>query len=217
MRLLEIDIEDLIWDKLQSKEGIQLLEKKGLNCESIFLGQREDCKTVFIRQMNLGAYGIPDIVSITDQGYLSTNRRMIRVHVIELKATEASVDNFQQAFRYMSGLRHFLTDLTNISPKNTYLTVNGSLITRGFDSVSDPYFMDYVREDLSLFSIQFDLEEGFVFKPESYGWRKTEPNFSDDFTGSSIIGDDMTLKDMIYNPSEEQIQAKKETESNNLF
>lgn len=209
MKLYEVDLEDLIWDNLQSVEGIELLRKRGLDCSAMEI---RNCRSSFVRQMNLGSYGVPDIVSIKDHGIDTIGNKVISVHVIELKGTEAHADHFMQLSRYISGLNHYLK-----SNKYVDVGVTGSLITKGYDSIQDPFFMDYLFPHVKMYSFSFDLQQGISFKEHHGGWEKIEPNFTDDFTGKSIIGDTISYQKIYSPPTESQIADKKEYEQKYTF
>lgn len=135
MDFFESDLEDIVFNS-----PIGELRDRGF--DSYF----KDAHTY--RQLNLGGYGIADIVQFkrltfkTESGFLVSK---IVVHVIELKKNQIGIDTFFQALRYCKGILEFIKKRATF---DFNVTFNISLIGRKIqDSTDFVYLTDFLQNE----------------------------------------------------------------------
>lgn len=144
MNILEKEIEDVLWDALNSNDVN--LEERGL-----FLYADK-----WLRQFNLGEYGIPDIV-----GYqiieVSEQKRNIHWSIIELKKDAITVGTFLQSLNYFKALEKLSEDFSHF--EITIYLIGKSIDQNG----SFCYLPDFVPE-VNFITYEIDLIKGMTFK-----------------------------------------------------
>lgn len=154
MNFLEKDLEDIIWECCNSKDGYDLLEDRNL-----YFHPRS------YRQFKLGGYGIVDIMNVTYDSHLD----MISIQLVELKKESLKVSHLIQICRYVSGLRSMIDGVD--TKKLLYNTrVYGVLIVPKVDTNSDLIFLSNLLEDIRIYSYKFSLEKGLLFEPVGKDW-----------------------------------------------
>lgn len=121
MKFLEKDLEEIIYEQLQSDEGCDLLVKRGF-----YPGYPDK----IMRQLRIGAYGVADIVT-----YRKADFRPHRIEVIELKKDKISLSAFMQGIRYCKGIQRFF------AKKGYALNIELTLIGSELDLNSDLCFL----------------------------------------------------------------------------
>ena len=108
MDFLEKDLEDIIFNQLQTEEGYDNLQERGLNIN--YSPDKFKCK----RQLKIGNYGICDMVTfsrfdsiINQDGALC--QPPIYIEVIELKRGEVNIETLLQAVRYLTGIKSYIS------------------------------------------------------------------------------------------------------------
>lgn len=145
----EKQIEDLISENLRSEKGRDLLCKRGLH----FIRGLD----VFYRQLNLGDYGILDLVGLTYEPPSKT----LRVVVIELKKGEININTLLQAIRYCKGLQEVVSKYSMaINVKFSIVLIGKTICTTDFC-----YMCDFI-ENLRCFTVELNLETGIYFNRE---------------------------------------------------
>ena len=114
MTFLEKNLEDIVYDTSQ-----YLVFSRGLDCYEF------DIK---LRQLNLGAYGIADIVTAAVSINNNTGRTQILISVYELKKDAVDMAAFLQGARYVRGIQHYLShhDLSNVDISYRIILIGSS-------------------------------------------------------------------------------------------
>lgn len=143
MNILEKEIEDVIWGALHNN-NIEL-NKRGFRSSS----------THFIRQFNLGEYGIADIVGykILDDG------RGIEWEIIELKKDNVDMKTFLQALSYYKAL-------DKISNEYEWCNIEIRLIGKSIDMSSSFCYMSDFFYNVDIYTYEIDLINGIKFKSQ---------------------------------------------------
>jgi hypothetical protein len=157
MNFLERDLEDLIWEAY--KKDPDNLRKRGLRMSG----------TPF-RQLNLGSYGISDIVTVKmvkqvslskENNYRGTDR-IITINVYELKKDIINTDTFLQALGYCKGIQKIANEY--YSDFFTELRFNITLIGKTLDLKSNFCYISDFIDNVNLYTYHADLDKGFVFE-----------------------------------------------------
>jgi hypothetical protein len=140
MDFLEKNLEDIIFET-----DNDLLHDRGL----FVFGKKK-------RQVNLGNYGIADIVSLS-HGYDPIGNPNLRKHpmvsfgVIELKKDKIDIGTFLQALRYCKAIETYV-EMREIY-KSAQLNFSITLIGKTLDKSSGfIYLTDFLSQDKSIFS-----------------------------------------------------------------
>jgi hypothetical protein len=159
MQLSEKEIEDFVFDDLQNNNGMGL-QYRGLELPFTRRAYNQYIKCKWVRQLNIDPYGICDIVGFYRY------EGAIHVELLELKAREIKLEDFEQIARYRTGITKYL--------KNTFskpcIQFNMVLIgTVGYD----PYFLQNLLP-ISVSELRYDLEGVGLKTHYGYtGWQKT--------------------------------------------
>ncbi len=101
MDFLEKDLEDLIWDSYH--KNYEIINNRGLPMQG----------TAF-RQLNLGSYGIADIVTILMETHRHKGmypHRILDITVYELKKDQINIETLLQALGYCKGIERHIEDV----------------------------------------------------------------------------------------------------------
>lgn len=145
MNVLEKEIEDLICESLDKDPKI--LHKRGL-----------DIHYNYIRQLNLGSYGIADIVSFCKNG------RYIYIKIFELKKDIIDTSSLMQATRYAKGIDRILNEDFDLS--NHYIEYSFALIGKQIQEKGDFVFLAEML-NIELYTYSISIDKGVVFKKHS--------------------------------------------------
>jgi hypothetical protein len=152
MNIVEIDLEDLIFQDLITRSGSTLLSR-GLN---LHLLQIPVQRTYWHRQVTLGDYGICDIVGYT------RFRGSILVDLIELKNRPIKSEDFDQLMRYKTAIKGIIK---NTFSKNVCFHISTYLIGPGIED--GHYIQNNMPVNLTTFTFNVD---GFRFTHHHGGW-----------------------------------------------
>lgn len=191
MDFLEKNLEDIIFETAQTKDGRIALRERGL--EFPLEGK-------LYRQVNLGGYGIADLINVHIEtssipGTKNTFREL-NVEIIELKRGEIKQSALNQPCRYAKAVRTLAKMCSeNIDNINVHITLIGSIV----DSSSDTSFVYLYNEmeglvDIYKFSYKFD---GIAFEYVSHEWVKTNPNLPKDLISALHEPGIRTLKSIM--------------------
>lgn len=151
MNILEKEIEDLIYEGICFQPA--LMRQKGLPVYH---------NTTYLRQFNLGSYGVADIIGFNisrkEAGY-----RSILFNVIEIKKDEINLDTLSQAVRYCRALRR----LVGCRLRNTNADFGITLIGKKVDTNGDFVFYEDIFDVVRLFTYEIDFNKGIIFKEQT--------------------------------------------------
>ena len=152
MNVLEKELEDLIWEKLESGD-YESLSYKGLIV---------DYNSRFYRQYNFGSYGIADIVSLSVMK--SSNWWTMNVHIYELKKDDVNLDTLSQSARYAKAAQRMADDWNYMYSKKRkiHLNVTIHLIGKRITNGGLMYLPD-IFKGLHLYEYKLDFDEGIIF------------------------------------------------------
>lgn len=147
MHLSEKEVEDFIFDDLYMTNGKECL-RRGLQLSVSELTKENKLytNTKWFRQINLGSYGILDIVGVYRY------RGVIFVELIELKVVPIESVHFEQILRYKEGIKRFL---------KPQLRVNFECYIVG-PSIKDGHYI-HNNLDVSVIEYEYNLS-GLRFK-----------------------------------------------------
>lgn len=166
MNFLEKDLETIIVESPQSE-----LYKRGLYVLNYDL---------IIRQLNLGSYGILDLVTAKfryREG--SLREKEIVITIYELKHKIIDVNTLMQAAKYKRGLEIFIEDNYNIN--NTSLIFRLVLIGSSVQTKGDFVFLSDFIEDLRIFTYNYGFD-GIHFQVQTQ-WGIPNPMFPKSLKG----------------------------------
>ena len=184
MNILEKDIEDLIFEASQSQKGREILLNRGLNI----------C-TPLKRQVNLGSYGIADLIDVIP------DNTAISYNVIELKKVSLSIEDILQLSRYITGMNRFLRE--NTPDFANYHNVRGTLIGPDLKGTKDIGYLINQLYGIHVLTYNYDLEKGLKFT-HLHGFHKSNEILASD---SDIhLGMQSILSDHYHRLSEEELK-----------
>lgn len=149
MDFTEKQIEDLIFQNL-NPIGLELLTKRGLD----FINDYRH----FERQLNLGRYGILDLIGFNFNP-IDCNKgeeKTIQVGIIELKKGQINASTYLQAARYAVGVHHAFLKYKSVK-------VNISLHIIGSTIALDEMFC-LIGNNITAHTFTLDLVDGIKFK-----------------------------------------------------
>lgn len=150
MNILEKELEDLLYEAMLTDEGVEKLRERGLYCN----GQP-------YRQVNLGAYGIADIITIGVYQEPGCNKHLI-INVYELKKDAINGSTFFQALGYCKAIREVVDHLGLLLHNDVTFTIK--LIGKSIDLSSNFCYLPDIFPNVHLYKYNFDLEKGLTFK-----------------------------------------------------
>lgn len=101
----EKQLEDILFEFLADEINISAICKRGLNfLETYEQYGRRDLKV--FRQLQLGGYGISDLICITKAW--KENRPTLCIYVLELKCRKIKPEDFEQVLRYCGAIREII-------------------------------------------------------------------------------------------------------------
>jgi hypothetical protein len=168
MKFLEKDLEDLIYNHSDR------MEDKGLD-----LNRYKSGGPVLFRQVNLGSYGIADLINVEIifnddwKNDRHNKRRWIVINVIECKQGVIDVNAYMQAKRYVSGVKA-LYDKHNL--KNTHLETHITLIGSDIQQNGDFVYAYSLDFKCSIYTYKYGVD-GLEFDIITREW-KPNPVFA---------------------------------------
>lgn len=130
----------------------------------------------FIRQPELGVYGIADIITVS----VYYDERLIphySVTVIELKNQPLKSKDYAQLCRYMKCIKKHLSKYSRFIK----LDVKVSGVLAGMESTEDDFvFLSDVMTDIDTYYLSLDMGKGFRSKLVNNGrWSRSNDSFRD--------------------------------------
>lgn len=162
MNILEKEIEDLIYDTIMEGNSI-LLAERGLPFDEM---------EIFGRQVNLGKYGILDLVGLSF--YRGNKNSEVDVYVIEIKRGEINVATYLQAIRYCKALS-LLFKKTSLTPIFHQILIGTSV------NKDDFIYLPDINDSVRIYTMKVSLEKGVTFFNEcGYQYSNYDFNVNDD-------------------------------------
>ena len=121
-------------------------------------------------QVRLGVYGVADIVKI------ETDNEVMKVTILELKNQPLKLKDLAQLGRYMKGVEQVVERYTRRIKNCIEIEVFGELVG---PTTADSHELDYISgvlKNISIYSIELTMENGFTSKHINQNWRYSKPN-----------------------------------------
>ena len=159
MDFLEKDLEDIIWENLQTENG-----SYNLYCRGFCV----DHEKSFYRQVNLGAYGVADIIGfklLPERGMEGCYIAYIDIY--ELKKDSISASTFLQANRYAKACLK-LVEQYNATLKNKHITAIFDFILVGskVELSNDFVFLTDTFDNINILTYKINID-GLKFSTHS--------------------------------------------------
>lgn len=148
MNILEVELEDLVFNAPNQK-----LAQRGLR----LIGEK-------LRQVNLGSYGIADIVCINPTWGSNGLGKTLEIQVVELKKEVINQQTLMQAARYCNAIKRLLTEKLRID--SYCIDISIVLIGKSIDTSSDFVYLLEFMPSLQVYTCSIDLDKGVRFKRE---------------------------------------------------
>lgn len=159
MDFLEKDLEDIIWECIQTDNGRKLLCDRGLAING-----------KLYRQLELGDYGRLDLLSV------SINRSNIFINVYELKKGVIDTSVMLQAARYGSAIREYIDK--KYPSLNREIIFEFILIGKYIDLHSDFVFLYNMSDAFTVYHYTYQID-GIRFVREDKCYQITNNNLLD--------------------------------------
>jgi hypothetical protein len=178
MEFIEKDLESIIWDNSQTKEGREKLYNRGLN----IMGK-------LFRQVYIGGYGIADLLSVEIKKGRWGDECIVTIY--ELKKDMINIDTLTQAFRYHTGIKSFFDARYGEFKDCPDLTINVVLIGKTIEAKSDFVFLLNTLIDdcvVHVYTYNYNID-GLFFEEECGGWYRPQEKFDSvdfDIAGMSV-------------------------------
>jgi len=158
MNILEKEVEDLIYNAaLRNPESVN---DKGLYVP---------LSPIWFRQLNLGSYGIADLVAVSIYKKVG-GYRTISVDVYELKKEVINVGVLLQAVGYAKAIEQLIGDRL----KNTSISFKFHLVGKKIDTYGNFVYMTDMLPNIFLYEYRLDFFEGMTFG-RMRGYAQTKP------------------------------------------
>lgn len=174
MDFLEKDLEEIIYDATLSDIGREHLLDRGLDI----------CGKVF-RQVNLGPYGIADLISVNYmhkildlvEGGLISKTRYVHVTIYELKKDSVNINTLTQALRYRTAINEIIESRFSKFGDQLKVYINIVLVGKTFDKSNGMSWLLNELERIEVYTYNYSLT-GLQFEEiPAKGWSYDEaPN-----------------------------------------
>ena len=122
----------------------------------------------YLRQPNLGDYGIPDVVKV------NIHLKHVCITVMELKNTLFKAKNVSQVCRYMAGFKDYLSCK---HPTIKEYTIKGEVVCPDGNQDNDVFLFNSMDDSISLHLFRCDIDNGFQVREAANSWSKTGAKF----------------------------------------
>lgn len=163
MNILEKDIEELLYEYISYEH---IMQERGFY----------QLQAKYYRQLNLGSYGIADLIGVRITP-LNTGNRFLNVTVYELKKDEINTGTLMQAARYVAVLKRILTNQIREGLSIVNVNFDIVLIGRTVDTSSDFVFLSDFIDEVTLYTYHLDFIQGLRFESHEGFFKTKEPNF----------------------------------------
>ena len=148
MNILEKEIETLIYES-------HIIDPNSLRERGL------DIYGHILRQVNLGVYGVADIIAFDWVQRSSWGRNCLNIQIIELKKDVVDVNSLMQAGRYAVGVERFLSKGFNLS--NTDIDISIILIGKTIQLSGDFVFLLSSLPNVSAYEYRLCMKKGITF------------------------------------------------------
>lgn len=158
MYITEKELEDLL-----TLENTEELRKRGLG---VFRQEK------LHRQLNLGVYGVADLIGCTFESDGNGNGLLV-IKIYELKRDEIGLEALCQAFRYKKAIENFFESIEFTYPLDISLILIGASLSTKKDFIFLAQSIEYLTcftYNLSLSGLMFeevDIESYDISAPDS--------------------------------------------------
>lgn len=163
-------LEDIIWENSQSPEGRKLLSERGLWVTG-----------AMHRQLQLGPYGILDLITID---YIPPADTLI-VTIYELKKGKIGIDALLQACRYVAGVQNHGVGYGDYDCEIKYRVC---LIGDSIDKNGDFVFLYNELDFVNIYTYNYTIT-GITFTIEDKNWVSSDDEINT--TTSDILANDI--------------------------
>jgi hypothetical protein len=127
--------------------------------EELFLQNNINRGSLF-SQVNLGEYGVADLVSLSyhkSDGVFIEERNLLYIEIIEIKAMEIKPGAFLQAIRYATGISEFFKHIINT--RNTAIRIHVKLLGKSITIKPNSIFtIPGIIDNASVFTYTIDKD-----------------------------------------------------------
>lgn len=177
MSFLEKDLEDIVFEAMNTIEGKEKLRSRGL----IVNGKP-------FRQVEIGNYGRIDILTVS---YYSNFGFVFSVY--ELKKDKIDRDALMQGCRYIEGIKQLFPDVL----EHRKVSYNLILIGRDIDKKgSFVYLYNMMPRNVKIYNYSYDID-GLKFGLIPKTWCLSNPSFSDKITEISLSPGSKLLRNIL--------------------
>ena len=164
MKFLEKDLEEIIFEQLQTMDGRLDLDSRGL-----IVGDPTKC----YRQCKIGNYGVADIVTYNKPHFIIPNDKgwhdsPFLITVYELKKDNIGISAFLQALRYCKGIQSYLEKHRDSNIRFGYKIVLIGYNLSESDFVYLEGFLDSEYFTLDVYTYKYSINGLKFLKREGY-------------------------------------------------
>ena len=127
------------------------------------------------RQLDLGVYGIPDLVYLTPEKDSFYNEFVLVIEVLELKNTALKLKDYAQLSKYITGIRRMLEPYSK--KLGFEVDVRGYLVGLKPPKCSEDIFLVDLIDDITTSYISLNMDDGFMSEDAGKGWFKVGESF----------------------------------------
>jgi len=149
MSFLEKNLEDIIF------KNFDKCKERGLKIDHMKQG-------LLLRQVDLGDYGIADLITVSFECNLINGCTEIFINVIECKKGIIDTTAYLQGKRYITGLKELLF-LSELDVDHYRINLKLQLIGSSFDERSDLKYLLHSDRDTQVFTYEYGFD-GISFK-----------------------------------------------------
>ncbi|MCP4665221.1 MAG: hypothetical protein GY849_02555 [Deltaproteobacteria bacterium] len=172
MKFLELDLENIIFENLQTKEGRELLNERGLDVFNEIKYSK--------RQLRIGSYGITDIVTYTPQlvnEKIYEILQMKQIQIVELKKNEINIDTLLQSVRYLKGIKRYLRGRGYDPDEYRFeIILIGKSVNKGDWIYLNEIIQDYTFFSLYIYTYNYKIN-GILFDNITLNYHLSEEGF----------------------------------------
>jgi len=160
----------------QSEKFIEDYICKSFKEDSCPITLRYNYESRLYRQLDLGVYGIPDIIYVTGEKDPFFKGLLLTIEVVELKNTHLKLSDYAQLSKYMTGIKRMIGPYAE--KLDFDFEVRGFLAgIKPIDNGKNDVFLTDMIEDITTSHISISMDEGFKCTEQGKGWFKVGESF----------------------------------------